>query len=51
MKHGKKLTKVEKVFLANIGLDPAKFLVVKRENDKYVFVERGTDRTIQVPRG
>ncbi|WP_169824217.1 DUF6906 family protein [Clostridium formicaceticum] len=45
MKHGKRLTKKQKLFLASKGLNPENWLSVKNTSEKMVFVHRQREKT------
>lgn len=47
MKHGKRLTKKQKLFLESKGLDYRKYLSVKNTSEEKSFVHRGTGKTEQ----
>lgn len=50
MKHGKKLTRVQRIFIQDIGLNPNHWLIIKNLPDKLVLLhkERGTLAAIEV---
>lgn len=50
MKHGKRPTKSQRIFLQSFNLDSEDWLVVKDTNTKMLLVSRYTGRTKEIPK-
>ena len=50
MKNGKRLTREEKRFLQNNGVDPKNYLRVKKLADSYIFLNTNTGKTLDLRR-
>lgn len=50
MKNGKRLTREEKKFLQNNGVDPTGYLRVKKLADSYVFLNRKSGKVLDIRR-
>lgn len=48
LKHGMKLTLKEKKLLSNRGLEPKEFLRIRRDNEKFEFLQKGTGKILTI---
>lgn len=48
LKHGRRLTRKEKIMLEKYNLDSKNYLRVKQDAETITFIRRGTDRTLKL---